>query len=497
MKGSLTVTSSAAAASAETVVDVLKKSINIKNINSHVKSASYAVRGPIVARAQEIAKTRPIISCNIGNPHALNQKSLTYMRDVLSLVMNPTLSARSKGTGLFSDDVIERANKYINAIPSVGAYTDSQGILAVRQEVCQFLEERDGYPANPSNIFLTNGASEGVRLCMQTIIRNPASGFTDGVLTPIPQYPLYSALSTLLQAELLPYYLDEKNAWGCSIQSLNKALKDAKDNGITPRALVVINPGNPTGQILPESVIREIVAWCHQEKICLMADEVYQENIWNKDCKFVSIRKIANELNVLTGEDPLRLVSFHSTSKGFLGECGLRGGYFEVLGFPQDVQAELLKLASISLCSNTIGQIATGIMVQPPKQHEASYNLYEEERNNILASLNRRAIILSGALNKLEGVSCNAIDGALYAFPTITIPDKAIKEAASRGVEADAMYCMDLLEETGVVVVPGSGFKQVEGTYHFRITILPSEDKIDSVVTLITNFHEAFMAKYK
>ena len=163
--------------------------ISLDNINSHVKNASYAVRGPIVSRAQELAKTRqsffllthlltcllaisllrPIISCNIGNPHALQQPALSYIRDVLSLVINPSLAEKSKRA--FKPDVIERAQKYLNALPDVGAYTESQGIGAVREEICEFLLERDGFEADPNNIFLTNGASEGVRLCMQTIMR--------------------------------------------------------------------------------------------------------------------------------------------------------------------------------------------------------------------------------------------------------------------------------------------------------------------------------------
>jgi alanine transaminase len=108
--------------------------------------------------------------------------------------------------------------------------------------------------------------------------------------------------------------------------------------------------------------------------------------------------------------------------KGFVGECGLRGGYFELLGFPNDVKQEIYKIASISLCSNTIGQIATGLMVAPPKVGDESYVSYTKEKNDILESLNRRSFLLSKALNNLEGISCNNIDGALYAFPTIKLP---------------------------------------------------------------------------
>ena len=322
----------------------------------------------------------------------------------------------------FNHDVISRASKYLADISSVGSYTESQGIFSVRQEISQFLQQRDGYASDPEDIFVTNGASEGVRFCMQTIIRDPSSGFRDGILTPIPQYPLYSALTTLLNGQLIPYYLDESKGWTMSTASLTESFNKALESNITPRALVIINPGNPTGQVLPEDNIREIIQWCRERNICLMADEVYQENVWESEARFVSCRKIAFSEKAFEGPEPLQLISFHSVSKGFMGECGLRGGYFELLGIPSGVKYELLKLASISLCSNTIGQIATGIMVQPPQPGSPSYSTYIAERDQILDSLRRRANKLSEALNSLPGVSCTNISGALYAFPSISLP---------------------------------------------------------------------------
>jgi alanine transaminase len=186
---------------------------------------------------------------------------------------------------------------------------------------------------------------------------------------------------------------------------------------------VVINPGNPTSHVLDENNMREIVHFCRKENICLLADEVYQENIWAAKAKFVSFRQVAYDMDVLSDpENGLQMISFHSVSKGFLGECGLRGGYFELLNIPTAVRQELYKLCSISLCSNTIGQIATGLMVAPPRPGEPSFDTYKEERDAILSSLRRRAQVLSASLNQLEGVSCNSVDGALYAFPTITLP---------------------------------------------------------------------------
>ncbi len=160
-------------------------------------------------------------------------------------------------------------------------------------------------------------------------------------------------------------------------------------------------------------------------------------------------------------------------------------------------------------------------MPVPRQEGEPSFELYEREKTATLSSLKRRAELLVGALNRLEGVTCNAAEGALYAFPRITLPDRAIQEAKRigeadeagvpgrfrfrllslsastthlfacnpAGKSPDWLYCRELLDEYGIVVVPGSGFGQADGTYHFRTTFLPSEDDIGLVVENLSSFH--------
>jgi len=244
--------------------------------------------------------------------------------------------------------------------------------------------------------------------------------------------------------------------------------------------------------------MQEVVRFCVDNNIVLMADEVCQENIWKSGAKFVSFRKVAHDMGVLKGDSAgLELISFHSVSKGFLGECGFRGGYFEMCGVSPAVKDEIYKLASISLCSNTVGQVATGIMVQPPKAGDDSFSLYDKEKSEILDSLKRRAMKIARILNKMEGVECQDSEGAMYAFPTIKLPPKAIAAAKAAKMDPDAFYCMAMLEATGVVTVPGSGFKQAEGTSHFRITILPPENQMDTVFELVAIFHKKFYEQYK
>ncbi|KAL6140591.1 hypothetical protein ACLB2K_058890 [Fragaria x ananassa] len=477
--------------------------VTVDNINPKVVKCEYAVRGEIVILAgklQEQLKANPgslpfdeILYCNIGNPQSLGQQPITYFREVLALCDHPAILDKSETQGLFSADSIERAWEILDQIPgrATGAYSHSQGIKGLRDSIAAGIEARDGYPSDPNDLFLTDGASPAVHTMMTLLIRSEK----DGILCPIPQYPLYSASIALHGGTLVPYYLDEASGWGLEISDLRKQLEDARSKGVSVRALVVINPGNPTGQVLAEDNQRQIVEFCKQEGLVLLADEVYQENIYVPDKEFHSFKKVTRSMGY--GENDIALVSFQSVSKGYYGECGKRGGYMEVTGFSPEVREQIYKMASVNLCSNISGQILASLVMSPPKVGDESYELYLAEKGGILSSLKRRAKTLEDALNSLEGVTCNRAEGAMYLFPRIELPRKAIHAAEAAKTAPDAFYCKRLLNATGIVVVPGSGFGQVPGTWHFRCTILPQEDKIPAIVDRLTEFHKKFMDEFR
>lgn len=173
----------------------------------------------------------------------------------------------------FPADAVARAQKLLAAFKGgVGAYTDSRGNPAVREDIAKFIAERDGHPSDPNLIFLTDGASVAVRLCLNAILRNDR----DGILVPIPQYPLYSASIQLYGGALLPYYLDEGAGWGMSTGALKTAIDASRNAGKAVRGLVFINPGNPTGQVMSAEQLSDLCKLAYHEKIVLMADEVYQ-----------------------------------------------------------------------------------------------------------------------------------------------------------------------------------------------------------------------------
>eukprot|EP00040_Diaphanoeca_grandis_P034339 m.212658 g.212658 ORF g.212658 m.212658 type:complete len:319 (+) comp33132_c2_seq1:1-957(+) len=312
-------------------------------------------------------------------------------------------------------------------------------------------------------------------------------------MIPIPQYPLYSATIAGLGGTQVSYYLDEKNNWALGVPELKRSLAEARAKGVNVKALCVINPGNPTGANLSKENLKEICEFAKEENLVVLADEVYQTNIYLEGDTFVSMRKALSESS---GADSVCMASFHSTSKGFVGECGMRGGFMELVNVDPLVEAELYKCMTVSLCPNLPGQVMVETMMNPPKPGDASYELYAKESEGILESLKRRATKLVASLNELEGVTCNNVEGALYAFPQITLSEGAKAAAAKAGMPPDEFYTVSLLNTTGICCVPGSGFGQQPDTFHFRTTILPKEDRIDFVIGAMKEFHENFTRQY-
>ncbi len=293
---------------------------NEHTMSKAVKNMEYAVRGPIVIRADALAaEGKEILYTNIGNPQAVGQQPNSVYRQILALCdLPPDIGVESMAIGkIFPQDVIERAKVIRKQIgpPGTGAYTGSQGVLGFRQDVAKYIEKRDGHPSDPGNIFLTNGASSAIDLVLTSLL---SAGGHDAVMIPIPQYPIYSAILARLGGRQIGYDLNEQKGWAVSESELETKLLEAKekDDLLNVRALVLINPGNPTGQVFSRKDMEIFCKFCAKHGIVLLADEVYQQNVYTKTKKFISAKKVACETQECRN---LQLISFHSTSKGVIG----------------------------------------------------------------------------------------------------------------------------------------------------------------------------------
>ncbi|XP_037659121.1 alanine aminotransferase 1 isoform X2 [Choloepus didactylus] len=425
------------------------KVLTLDTMNPCVRRVEYAVRGPIVQRALELEQElrqgvkKPfteVIRANIGDAQAMGQKPLTFLRQVLALCVHPDLLSSPD----FPEDAKRRAERILQACGghSLGAYSISSGIQIIRQDVARYIELRDGgIPSDPNNVFLSTGASDAIVTVLKLLVAGEGRART-GVLIPIPQYPLYSAALAELDAVQVDYYLDEERAWALDVAELRRVLRQARDR-CCPRALCVINPGNPTGQVQTRECIEAVIRFAFEERLFLLADEVYQDNVYAEGSQFHSFKKVLTEMGPPYAAQQ-ELASFHSISKGFMGECGFRSGYVEVVNMDAAVQQQMLKLMSVRLCPPVPGQALLDLVVSPPGPSDPSFAQFQAEL----------------------------------------------------GLAPDMFFCMRLLEETGICVVPGSGFGQLEGTYHFRMTILPPMEKLRPLLEKLSQFHAKFTREY-
>jgi len=486
------------------------KRLTGETINPNLLKMEYAVRGTVVIAADKISEALrsgdkinrsfdKIVYTNIGNPQSVGQQPLTWPRQVSALVDLPDEVGIDHPSAhlLFPSDAIARARQIKIGLGGhgSGAYSHSKGARIFRDDVVSFLQRRDGQevPADPENIFLSNGASASINQLLTAMISDSSCG----VMIPTPQYPIYSATIDLLGGQKVGYFLDEKNKWNLNSKELERSLKEARDNGTKVVGFVLINPGNPTGAVLSKEAVRDVVSFCAEHNLVLLADEVYQENVYDDTAEFYSCKRAAYDLGFLEeGEEKVELASFHSTSKGVFGECGRRGGYMELTGFNMEVSNELYKLASSGLCSSMNGQCMTALMCRGPAPGDESYESHEAEKSAIFDSLKRRAKIVEEGLDSIPGFSCQPAQGSMYCFPSVEIPQGAIDEALEQGTTPDTLYALSLLEKTGICVVPASGFGQEEGRYGFRTTFLPSEEDMAASVKAMKVHHEEFCARY-
>lgn len=235
------------------------------------------------------------------------------------------------------------------------------------------------------------------------------------------------------------------------------------------------------------------------------------------------------------------VASLHSSSKGFVGECGLRGGCMLLSNVDEDVRRQLYKIASMSLCSNTLGQAAIALVCSPPSPSGPSFARFVEQKAKLLRDSRAKAKLAYERLNAIPGVSCRAVNGAVFCFPKIELPKRAPnnlyfshtdrhsqkatnaqgkpplcqrgqrrvrnvhvdvfcagaeEEAAAVGRRPDAHFCLELLRATGIVAVDGSGFGQKPGEWHVRICILPPFQVLEAMLDKFAAFYKKFCAKY-
>ncbi len=401
--------------------------------SSKLANVCYDIRGPVMARAQQMEEEgHRIIKLNIGNPAPFGfEAPEEIMQDV---ILN---------------------------LGSASGYSDSKGLFSARKAIMHYTQTKGIRGVKIEDIYIGNGVSELIVMAMQALLDND-----DEVLVPAPDYPLWTAAVTLAGGTARHYVCDEQAGWFPDIEDIRSK--------ITPktRAIVLINPNNPTGAVYPKEVLEQVIQVAREHQLIIYADEIYDKVLYD-GVEHTSIASLA---------DDVLFVTFGGLSKNYRA-AGYRAGWLIVSGdkrHARDYIEGLTMLASMRLCSNV------------PAQHAIQTALggYQSIDDLVTAGgrLLRQRDLAHEMLTSIPGVSCVKPQGALYMFPRF--------DPAMYPIEDDRQFILELLEEERVLVVQGTGFNWFTPD-HFRLVFLPNVDDLSEAIQRIARFLEQYRRRYR
>jgi alanine-synthesizing transaminase len=404
----------------------LKKSAKLANV-------LYDIRGPIMDAAKQMEEDgQKIIKLNIGN------------------------------LAVFGFDAPEEIQQdMIRNLPNSAGYSDSKGVFAARKAVMHETQKQGIAGVTLDDIYLGNGASELIAMSTNALLDDG-----DELLLPAPDYPLWTASTSLSGGTPVHYLCDEANGWMPNLDDIR-----AK---ITPRTkgIVVINPNNPTGALYSDALLKSIVAIAREHGLVIFADEVYDKVLYD-GVKHTAIASLSSDVLTLT---------FNSLSKSYRS-CGYRAGWLVVSGdkrSAQDYIEGLNMLSNMRLCANVPGQWAI----------QTALGGYQSINDLVCdgGRLRRQRDLAYELITAIPGVSCVKPSAALYMFPKL--------DPEVYPIEDDRQFFLELLKETRVMLVQGTGFNWATPD-HFRIVFLPHEDDLREAINRIAKFLEQYRLRRK
>ena len=392
----------------------------------------YDIRGPVLDHAKRLEEEgHRIIKLNIGNLAPFGFEA--------------------------PDEIVQ---DMIRNLPASSGYSDSKGVFAARKAIMHYTQEKRIAGIDLDDIYIGNGASELIVMAMQALLNDG-----DEVLIPAPDYPLWTAAVSLSSGRPVHYICDESNGWLPDLDDIR-----AK---ITPntRAIVVINPNNPTGALYPDALLQEIVEIARKNQLVLYADEIYDKIVYDGETH-TSIAALSED--VLT-------VTFNGLSKAYRS-CGYRAGWMTVSGDKRgarDYIEGLNILSSMRLCPNVPGQYAI----------QTALGGYQSINDLIVPGgrLYRQRELAYELLTAIPGVTCVKPKAALYMFPKL--------DPVMYPIEDDQQFILELLLEERVLIVQGSGFNWAQPD-HFRVVFLPNIDDLTEAIGRIARFLDGYRKRH-
>ncbi len=392
--------------------------------SSKLANVCYDIRGPVLDRAREMEEEgHHIIKLNIGNP------------------------------ALFGFDAPEEIlQDVIRNLSAASGYCDSKGLFAARKAIMHYTQEKHIRDVRLEDIYVGNGVSELIVMAMQALLN---SG--DEVLVPSPDYPLWTAAVVLAGGTARHYVCDEQSDWLPDLDDIRSKVTS------NTRAIVVINPNNPTGALYPDELLREIIEIARQHQLIVYADEIYDKVLYDG----------ATHTSIASLADDVLFITFNGLSKNYRA-AGFRSGWAVVSGtkqYARDYIAGLTMLASMRLCANVPSQF--GI--------QTALGGYQSIKDLVMPTgrLMRQRDLAWKLLTDIPGVTCYKPKAAMYLFPRL--------DPQMYPVEDDQQFVLDLLTEEKVLLVQGSGFNWARPD-HFRGVFFPTSDALTEAIGRVARY---------
>ncbi len=388
----------------------------------------YDVRGPVVDEASRMEEDgMDILKLNIGNPAPFGFSAPQEV--ILDMLSN---------------------------VRSSQGYSDSKGIFSARKAIMQYCQLRGIAGVTMSDIYTGNGVSELINLCMQALLNNG-----DEILIPAPDYPLWTATATLAGGNVVHYICDEQSEWYPDIDDIRSKITDKT------KAIVIINPNNPTGAVYPKELLEEIARIAREKELIIFSDEIYDRLVMD-EYQHVPIASLAPDVFCVT---------FSGLSKSHM-IAGFRIGWM-VLSGPKKIAKGYIEglnmLSSMRLCSNVPAQS----IVQTALGGYQSVNEYIRPGGRIYEQ--REAVYK--ALTDIPGITAVKPKAAFYIFPKIDTEKFSITD--------DEQFALDFLHEKQVLIVPGKGFNWMQPD-HFRVVYLPNVRQLDKAISKLADFLKTY-----
>ena len=388
----------------------------------------YDIRGPVLEEAKKLEEEgHRILKLNIGNPAAFGFNA--------------------------PDEIL---HDVIHNLSAAQGYCDSKGLFSARKAIMQECQRLDVRNIEIDDIYLGNGVSELITMAMQALLNNG-----DEVLVPAPDYPLWTAAVSLSGGTAVHYVCDEQEDWFPSIGDI-----ESKINSST-RALLIINPNNPTGAVYSRDLLLQMIELCRKHELILFADEIYSKIVYD-DAVHIPAASLC---------DDVFIVSFNGLSKSYR-LAGFRSGWM-ILSGPKEHASSYIEgleiLTNMRLCANVPAQFAV----------QTALGGYQSINDLILPGgrLKQQRDIAWQLLTEIPGVSCVKPRGAIYMFPKL---DPSIYK-----IDDDVALIMDILEQEQILLVQGSAFN-IEDTQHLRLVFLPRVDELEPAVAGIARVLEKY-----